>query len=102
MNELKEIEEWYDVAEQLTKDSQDYFNTDVMVRYIYSYYKWSLSDLLEKEYAETDDEAVNDKIMNLILLASAKTCKTLSEELSLIYSQQCRNNQSYFDKNAVI
>ena len=85
MNELKEIEEWYDVAEQLTKDSQDYFNTDVMVRYIYSYYKWSLSDLLEKEYAETDDEAVNDKIMNLILLASAKTCKTLSEELSLKY-----------------
>lgn len=85
MNELKEIEEWYDIAEQLTKDSQDYFNTDVMVRYIYSYYKWSLSDLLEKEYAETNDESVSDKITNLILLASAKTCKTLSEELSLKY-----------------
>ena len=70
MNELKEIEEWYDVAEQLTKDSQDYFNTDVMVRYIYSYYNWSLSSLLEKEYAETDNESANDKIMNLILLAS--------------------------------
>lgn len=85
MSELKEIEEWYDVAEQLTKDSQDYFNTDVMVRYIYSYYKWSLSDLLEKEYAETDDESVSDKITNLILLASAKSCKKLSEELSLKY-----------------
>ena len=85
MSELKEIEEWYDIAEQLTKDSQDYFNTDVMVRYIYSYYKWSLSDLLEKEYAETDDESLNNKITNLILLASAKTCKTLSEELSLKY-----------------
>lgn len=85
MSELKEIEEWYDVAEQLTKDSQDYFNTDVMVRYIYSYYKWSLSDLLEKEYAEADDESVSDKITNLILLASAKTCKKLSEELSLKY-----------------
>ncbi len=70
MSELKEIEEWYDVAEQLTKDSQDYFNTDVMVRYIYSYYNWSLSSLLEKEYAETDNESANDKIMNLILLAS--------------------------------
>ena len=64
MSELKEIEEWYDVAEQLTKDSQDYFNTDVMVRYIYSYYNWSLSSLLEKEYAETDNESANDKIMN--------------------------------------
>ena len=85
MSELKEIEEWYDVAEQLTKDSQDYFNTDVMVRYIYSYYNWSLSSLLEKEYAETDNESANDKIMNLILLASAKTCKKLSEELSLKY-----------------
>lgn len=83
MSELKEIEEWYDIAEQLTKDSQDYFNADAMIRYIYSYYKWSLSDLLEKEYAEADNESLNNKITNLILLASAKTCKILSEELAL-------------------
>lgn len=82
MSELKEIEEWYDVAKYLTKDSQNYFSTDVMVRYIYSYYKWSLSDLLEREYKETDEENIKNKIYNLIFLASAKTCKTLSEELS--------------------
>lgn len=85
MSELKQIEEWYDVAKYLTQDSQDYFNTNVIARYIYSYYKWSLSDLLEKEYKNTDDENFEDKIHNLIFLASAKTCKSLSEELSLKY-----------------
>lgn len=85
MNELKKIQEWYDIVKYFTKDSQDFFNTDVMVRYIRFYYKSSLSDLLEKEYADTNDETINDKITNLILLASAKTCKTLSVELSRKY-----------------
>ena len=39
MSELKQIEEWYDIVENFTKDSQDYFSIDVMTRYIYSYYR---------------------------------------------------------------
>lgn len=85
MSELKQIEEWYDIAENFTKDSQDYFSIDVMVRYIYSYYRSSLSELLEKEYADTNHESISDKITNLIFLTSARTCKILAEELSLKY-----------------
>lgn len=85
MSEQKQIEEWYEIIKYFTKDSEEFFDTDAMIKYIYSYYKWALSNLLDKEYADKDNENAEDRIYNLTLLASAKSCKKLSEELSLKY-----------------
>lgn len=85
MSEQKQIEEWYEIIKYFTKDSEEFFDTNAMIKYIYSYYKWALSSLLNKEYTDTYNENAEAWIYNLTLLASAKTCKKLSEELSLKY-----------------